>query len=97
MKKLVQNVVMDEKIVKKFVMDAKIDPKVVMESVHIQNWWMEQFCNPVIEIRWRILLTENEPWLLIGIPSKDSFLMIQVLGTTSCEFGSAHEEIDATA
>ena len=40
---LVQNGVMDGKFVKNFAMDDKIDPKFVMESVHIQNWWMEQF------------------------------------------------------
>ena len=42
-------------------------------------------------------IDENEPWLLIGIPSRDPILVILYLGTTFCEFGSASEGIDATA
>ena len=37
------------------------------------------FCNPEFENRWKKFLDENEPWLLIGIPSNDSFLKIQCM------------------
>ena len=75
---LVQNVAMGEKIVKNFVTDAKIDPKVVMNL-------------PIFKIgRWNILqprnrrlleelINENEPWLLIRVQKRDSFLMMQYL------------------
>ena len=42
-------------------------------------------------------IDENEPWLLIGIPSRDPIPSDTVLGTTLCELGSAHEEIDVTS
>ena len=72
----IQNSVMNWKFVKNFVMDAKIDPKVVMDLsiFNIGGWNSLQPNN-------RKLLEEvidkNEPWLLIGIPSRDSFLMIE--------------------
>ena len=88
--------VMNGKIVKNFVMDAKIDPKVVVDLsiFQIGGWnslqpinqnWLEEF------------IDENEPWLLIGIPNRDSFFFDTVLGKTLCEFRSAHEEIDVTS
>ena len=42
-------------------------------------------------------INENEPWLLIDIPSRDPFLVTQYLETTLCEFRSAHKEIDVTS
>ena len=93
---LIQNVVMDETFVRNFVMDAKNDAKVVMDLTlfKIGGWNILQPSN-------RKLLEEfnheNEPCLLIGIPSRDAFLAIQYFGTTICEFGSARERIDATA
>ena len=75
---LVQNSVMDEKIVKNFVMNAKIDPKVKMDlpMFKISGW------NSLQHSKRKLLeefVNENEPWLLISIPSRDSFLMIQYL------------------
>ena len=75
---LVRNVVMDGKFVKNFVMDAKIDPKVVMDlsTFKIGGW-------NILQPRNRQLLEEfieeNEPWLLIIVPSKDSFFVIRYL------------------
>ena len=75
---LVQQVVMDEELVQNVVMDAKIDPRVVMDlsAFKIGGWNILQPSN-------RKLLDEfiyvNEPWLLIGTPSRDSFVMIQYL------------------
>ena len=36
-------------------------------------------CNPLIKICWKNFFNENEPWLLIGIPSRDPFLVTQYL------------------
>ena len=59
---LVQNGVMNEKFVKNFVMDAKIDPKVVMDlSMNSLQTSKQKLLEEFID--------ENEPWLLIGIPS----------------------------
>ena len=76
--KLVKNLVMDAKIDPKVVMDAKIDPKVVMDvSIFKIGGWN------ILHTRNRKLLEEfideNEPWLLIGIPSRDPFLVTQFL------------------
>ena len=67
----VQNGVMDERFVKNFVLDATIDPKVVMDlsMFKIGGWNSLQ---PVIQKLLVEFLDENEPWLLIRIPSKDS-------------------------
>ena len=66
---LVQNSVMNEKFVKNFVSDAKIDPKVVMDlSIFKIGGW-----NSLQSIGGNLLeefSDENEPWLLIGIPSR---------------------------
>ena len=74
---LVQNRVMDENFVKNFVMDAKIDPKVVRNlfMFKIGGWNILQPSNRKLSEE----LDENEPRLLIRIPSRDSFLMIQYL------------------
>ena len=42
-------------------------------------------------------LDENESCLLLGIPSREPFLVTQYLGKTLCEFRSAHEELDVTS
>ena len=85
-KELVQNSVMNEdfvqtgamygKFVKNFVMDAKIDLKVEMDLsiCKIGGWY-----NPVIEKLLEEFIDENEPWLLIGIPSRDPFFVTQYL------------------
>ena len=36
-------------------------------------------CNALIKIWWRKFIDENEPWLLIGIPSRDPFFVTQYL------------------
>ena len=75
---LVQNGVMDEKLVKNFVMDAKLDPKVVMDLIifKIGGWNIRQ---PSDRNLLEEFIDETEPLLLIGTPSRDSFLMIQYL------------------
>ena len=81
---------------KNFVMDAKIDPKVVLDlsMSKIGGWNILQPSNRKLLEEY---IDEKEPWLLIRITSKDSFLMIRYLESTSCEFGSAREGNDATA
>ena len=75
---LIPNGVMDEKFVKNFVMDAKIDPKVVMDLsiFKIGEWNMLQ---PSNRKSLEEFIDENEPWLTIGIPSKDLFFRIQCM------------------
>ena len=79
--KLVQNGVMDGQFVKNFVMDAKIDPKVVMDlsMFKIGGWNSLQ---PSSQNLLEEFIDKNEPWLLIGIPSRDLLLCDTVLGTT---------------
>ena len=86
---LVQNGVMDEKFVKNFVMDDKIGPKVVMDrsTFKIGGWNILQTSNRKLLEEF---MDENEPWLLIGIPSRDSFLMIQHLER---HFVSSHQHV----
>ena len=71
---LVQNSVMDGKFVKNFVMDAKIDLKVVMDLsiFKICGWNSLQ---PMNQNLLEEIFDKNEPWLLIGIPSRDPFLV----------------------
>ena len=83
---LVQNGVMDEKFVKNSVMDAKIDPKVVFK---VGGWNILQ---PSIRKLSEEFTDEHEPWLLIGIPSRDSSLMMQYLER---HFVSSHQHVKA--
>ena len=80
--KSIQNGVMKEKFVKNFAMNGKIDPKVMMDlSIfkiggrnrlqHINQKLLEEF------------IDENEPWLLIGIPTRNPFLVTQYLARHS--------------
>ena len=75
---LVQNGVMDGKIVKNFVMDANINPKVVMvlSIFKIGGWNSWQPSNQKLLEEF---VVENEPWLLIGVPSGDPFFVTQYL------------------
>ena len=70
---LVQNGVTDGKFVKNFVMDANTDPKVVMDLsiFKIGGWNSLQPSNQNLLAKF---VDENEPWLLVGIPSRDPFL-----------------------
>ena len=87
--KFVQNGVMDEEFVQKdvvdgkfaknFVTDAKNDPKVVMDLSIFKNWRMEKSLQPINQELLEEFIDENEPWLLIGIPSRDRFLVTQYL------------------
>ena len=74
--KLVQNSVMNEKFVKNFVINAKIDQKVVMDlsTFKICGWNSLQ---PINQNLLEEFIDESEPWLLIGIPSRDPFLVTQ--------------------
>ena len=74
---LVQNGVMDGELVKNFVMDANIVLKVVMNLSIFKIGW-----NSLQSINQNLLkdfIDENEPWLLLGIPSRDPFLVTQHL------------------
>ena len=55
-------------------MDAKIDPKVVMD-LYIFKMGGWNSLQPINQILLEELTDENEPWLLIGIPSRDPFLV----------------------
>ena len=66
---LVQNDVMDEKFVQIGVMDGKIVPKVV---IHIRGWNSLQPSNQNLLEEF---IDKNEPLLLIGIRSRDPFLV----------------------
>ena len=70
---LVQNGAMDGKFAKNLVMDAKIDPKVVMElSIFKSGGWNS--LQPINQNLLEEFIDKNEPWLLIGIPSRDPCL-----------------------
>ena len=75
---LTQKGVMDGKFVKNFVMDVKNDPKVVMDlsKFKIGGWNSLQ---PINQILLEEFVDEKEPWLLIGISSRDPFLVTQYL------------------
>ena len=74
---LIQTGVMDGKFVKNFVMDAKIDPKVVIDlSIFKIGGWNS--LQPMNQNLLEKFIDENEPWLLIGIPSRE-FLATQFL------------------
>ena len=76
--KLVQNGVMDGQFVMNFVMDAKIDPKVVMDlSIFKIGGWNS--LQPSNQNLLEEFTDKNELWLLIGIPSRDPFLVTQYL------------------
>ena len=80
--KQVQNSVMNENLVKNIVMNAKIDPKVVMDlSIFKIGGW-----NSLQPINQKLLeesFDENEPRLLIGIPSRDPIHVTVYLGRHS--------------
>ena len=75
---LIQNGMMDEKFVKNFVMDEEIDEMVVIDlsMFKIGGWNITQ---PSDRKLLEEFIDENERWLLIRIPSRDSFFMIQYL------------------
>ena len=59
-------------------MNAKIDPKVVMDlSIFSIGGWNS--LQPINQKLLEEFIDENEPWLLIGIPSRDPFLVTQYL------------------
>ena len=75
---LVQNSVMSEQLVQNSVMNAQIDPKVVMDlSIFQIGGWNS--LQPINQNLLEEFIDENEPWLLIGIPSRDPFLVTQFL------------------
>ena len=76
--KLVQNGVMDGTFVKNIVMDAKIDPNVVMDlSIFKIGGWNS--LQPIDQNLLEEFSDENEPFLLIGIPSRDPIFVTQYL------------------
>ena len=75
---MVQNDVMDGTFVKNFVMYAKIDPKVVMDlSIFKIGGWNS--LQPINQNLLEEFIDENEPWLLIRIPSRDPVRVTQYL------------------
>ena len=75
---LFQNGVMNETFVKNFVMDVKIDPKAVMDlSIFKIGGWNS--LQPIDQYLFEEFVDRNEPWLLIGIPSRDPFFVTQYL------------------
>ena len=69
---------MDGKFVKNFVVDAKIDPKVVMD-LSIFKIGVRNSLQPITQNLLEEFVDKNEPWLLIGIPNRDPFLVTQHL------------------
>ena len=74
----VQNGVMDGRFVKNFVMDAEIDPKVVIDLFifKIGGWNSLQPSNQNLR---EAFTDKNEPWLSIGIPSRDPFSVTRAM------------------
>ena len=63
---------------KNFAMDAKIDSKVVMDlSIFKIGGWNS--LQPINQNLLEEFIDKNEPWLLIGIPSRDPFFATQYL------------------
>ena len=57
-------------------MNAKIDPKVVIDlSIFSIGGWNS--LQPINQNLLKEFIDENEPWLLIGIPSRDPFFVTQ--------------------
>ena len=84
---------MDRKFVKTFVMGAKIDPKVVMDL----SIFKIGGCNSLQPSNRKLLeefINEIELVVVDRNPKQRSIPCDTVLGTTHCEFRSAHEEID---
>ena len=80
---------------KNFVMNAKIDPKVVMDrSIFKIGGWNS--LQPINQNLLEEFVDENEPWLMIEFQAGIHFCDTE-LGTTLCEFRSAHEDIDVTS
>ena len=80
--KMVQNDVMNDKFVKNSVknsvMNAQIDPKFVMDlSICKVGGW--NILQPSNQTLLEEFIDESEPWLLIGIPNRDPFLVTQYL------------------
>ena len=75
---LVQNGVTNEKIVNNCVMNAKIDQKVVMDLsiFKIGGWNSLQPSNKQMQQEFS---DGNAPWMLVGIPNIDPFLLTQYL------------------
>ena len=76
---LVQNSLMNEQFVKNFVMNAKIDPKVVMDLSILKKNGGWNSLQPVNQNLFEEFIDEKERWLLIGIPSRDPFVVTQYL------------------
>ena len=76
--KLFQSVVMNENFVKNCVMNAQIDPNVVtdLSIFKIGGWNSVQSSSQTGLEEFNY---ENEPWLLVGIPSRDPFHVTQYL------------------
>ena len=69
---------MGGQFVKNFVMDARNYPRVVMDlSMFKIGGWSR--LRPISQNLLEEFVDKNEPWLLIGIPSRDPFLVTQYL------------------
>ena len=99
---VVQNSVMNEEVVQngvmdgKFVMNAKIDPMVVMDlSIFKIGGWNSQ--QPINQNLLEEFIDEERTLVVDRNSKQRSLPGDTVLGTTLCEFRSAHEEIDVTS
>ena len=76
--KFVNKNVMNGEIVQNIVMNAKIDAKVVVDlyMFKIGGW---NHLQPKNQRSLEVFVDENQPWLLMGIPSRDPFLVTHYL------------------
>ena len=90
--KFVNKNVMNGNIVQNIVINAKIDPKVAMDlyMFKIGGW---NHLEPKNQKSLEVFLDENQPWLLIGIPKRDPFLVTQHLDRHPANFRSTQEKL----
>ena len=81
---------------KNFVVDATIDPKVVMD-LSIFKIGVRNSLQPISQNLLEKFVDKNEPWLLIGIPSRDPFLVTHSTWKDTLRVQIKHEEIDVTS
>ena len=84
---------MNEEFVKNSARNAQIDPKVVMDlSIFKIGGWNS--LQPSNQKLLEEFIDENEPWLLIGIPNRDPFLVTQYLDFQSPTFRRGSKLVD---
>ena len=77
-----QNIAMSEELVQNSVMNEELVQNNVMNEKFVKNFLMNAGCNSLQPSNQNLLedlIDENEPWLLIGIPSRDPFFLTSYL------------------